>query len=251
MTLLITGAAGTIGTHLATTLTDHGIPLRMLDRRPLPRPPAGAETIQADLRDLPAVEQAAAGTSAIIHLAGITQEGPFTEMIDHNITATHHVLEAARRQHVPRVVLASSHHVTGLTPIDGPASPLAPDSFYAVSKVTTEALGYLYAHKTALTVVAIRIGSYRPQPSEPRHHATWLSPRDATTLLYNAATHPIPEPFLTIYGTSDTHETWWPRTGWDTLDYQPADRTDQHTTVEPLPDRFVGGVFAEHDLPAS
>ncbi|WP_280361301.1 NAD-dependent epimerase/dehydratase family protein [Nocardia wallacei] len=250
MTLLITGAAGTIGTHLATTLTDHGIPLRLLDRRPLPHPPHGAETIQADLRALNAVEQAAAGTSAIIHLAGITQEGSFAEMVDHNITATHHVLEAARRQHVPRVVLASSHHVTGLTRIGDPAPASAPDSFYAVSKVTAEALGHLYAHKTALTVVAIRIGSYRPQPNEPRHHATWLSPRDATTLLYNAATHPIPEPFLTIYGTSDTNEPWWPRTGWDTLNYKPADSVGPPTSHEPLTDQYMGGTFADHELPS-
>lgn len=82
----------------------------------------------------------------------------------------------------------------------------------------------------------------------PRHLA---QPRDAPTLLYNAAIQPLPQPFLTLYGTSDTPETWWPRTGWGSLDYQPADSIDHHTTPAPFPDRFVGGVFADHDLPAS
>lgn len=183
-----------------------------------------------------------------MRLAGITQEGPFADMVEHNITGTHHVLEAARRQRVPRVVLASSHHVTGLNPIDGPV-PLAPDSFYAVSKVTAEALGHLYAHKTDVQVVAVRIGSYRDHPTEPRHRATWLSPRCATALFYSAAPRPLTGPFLTVYGTSGHRESWWPRTGWDALGYQPADSADQHPGSGPLADRFMGGAFADDDLP--
>jgi uronate dehydrogenase len=249
MTLLITGASGTIGSCLAADLAAQGIPLRLLDRRPPDtEAPVGTEFVQADLRDQAAVHEAAAGCSAIIHLAGLTQEGPFAEMIEHNITGTHHVLEAARRQHVPRVVLASSHHVTGLNPIGTP-QPAAPDSFYAVSKVTAEALGHLYAHKTAMRVVAVRIGSYRTHPTEPRHQATWLSPHDATNLFYAAATRPLTVRFLTVYGTSGTTESWWPRTGWDTLGYQPVDHTAQHPDTGPLTDRLTGGALADHDLP--
>jgi uronate dehydrogenase len=250
MTLLITGAAGTIGTRLAADLAAHGVPLRLLDQRPpVGGPPPGAEFVQADLRDLEAVEKATTGTSAVVHLAGITQEGPFAEMVEHNITGTHHVLEAARRGRVLRVVLASSHHVTGLNLVGAPTAPLAPDSFYAVTKVTTEALGHLYAHKTTMQVVAVRIGSYRARPDEPRHRATWLSPRDATALLYTAATSPLTSPFLTVYGTSSNSESWWPRTGWDALGYQPVDSAEQHPEPGPLTDRFMGGAFADDELP--
>ncbi|MFZ3475855.1 NAD-dependent epimerase/dehydratase family protein [Streptomyces sp. 4.24] len=253
MRLLITGAGGAIGMRLAADLAAGGVPLRLLDYRlPQASLPAGAEFVQADLRDQGAVEKATAGISAVIHLAGVTQEAPFPQMVEHNITGTHHVLEAARRHRVPRVVLASSHHVTGLNPTGGQPqkAPLAPDSFYAVSKVTMEALGHLYAHKSGIEVVAVRIGSYRTRPSEPRHRATWLSPRDATTLLYAAATRPLPSPFLTVYGTSANSERWWPRTGWDTLGYQPADNADQHPTTGVLTDRWMGGPFADHELPA-
>ncbi|MEV4383567.1 NAD(P)-dependent oxidoreductase [Streptosporangium sp. NPDC049644] len=251
--ILITGAGGTIGTRLAADLAKEGVRLRLLDRRPQAGgPPAGTEFVQVDLRDQDAVSQAAAGMSAIIHLAGITQEGLFSEMVEHNITGTHHVLEAARRQRVPRVVLASSHHVTGMNVVgDRPEqASLAPDSFYAVSKITMEALGSLYAHKGGVEVVVVRIGSYRTTPSEPRHRATWLSPRDATALLYAAATRPLPSPFLTLYGTSDTAERWWPRTGWDAIGYQPVDTVDQQPGTGPLVDRFTGGAFADAELPA-
>ncbi|WP_329562076.1 NAD-dependent epimerase/dehydratase family protein [Kitasatospora sp. NBC_01266] len=249
--LLVTGASGAIGTRLATDLTAQGVRLRLLDRRtPAVRPPAGAEFVQAHLRDQDAVDKAAVGACAIIHLAGSSQEGPFADMVEHNITGTHHVLEAARRQRVPRVVLASSHHVTGLNPASGPEdAPLAPDSFYAVSKVTMEALGYLYAHKGGMEVVAVRIGSCRPRPSEPRHRVTWLSPRDATILLYAAATRPLTSRFLTLYGTSGNAERWWPRTGWGTLGYQAADSADRHPDPGPLTDRWTGGAFADHQLP--
>ncbi|GIH67844.1 NAD-dependent epimerase/dehydratase family protein [Sphaerimonospora thailandensis] len=249
MALLITGAAGAIGARLAADLAACGIPLRLLDlRAPADAPPTGTEFVQADLYDQVAVEKAAAGMSAVVHLAGITREGPFAEMAKHNIIGTHHVLEAARRQRVPRVVLASSHHVTGMNPVGVPTS-LAPDSFYAVSKVTIEALGHLYAHKTGMEIVVIRIGSYRARPIEPRHRATWLSPRDATTLLHAAATRPLPSRFLTVYGTSGNTESWWPRTGWDTLGYQPIDNADQHPSSGPLTDQFTGGSFADHELP--
>ncbi len=152
MRLLLTGAAGSIGTRgwrpiwpkqeavvrwrRSVRAVSLGIPLRLLDRRACAvELPAGAEFVQADLRDLDAVEKASTGVSAVAHLAGITQEGPFPELVEHNVTGTHHVLEAARRQRVRRVVLASSHHVTGLNPVGAPTAPLAPDSFYAVSKV--------------------------------------------------------------------------------------------------------------------
>ncbi|GIM86708.1 NAD-dependent epimerase/dehydratase family protein [Salinispora arenicola] len=251
MRLLITGAAGTIGTRLAADLAAQGMLLRLLDRRACAvELPVAAEFVQADLRDLDAVEKASTGVAAVVHLAGITQEGPFPAMVEHNVTGTHHVLEAARRQRVRRVVLASSHHVTGLNPVGAPTAPLAPDSFYAVSKVTAEALGHLYAHKTTMQVVAVRIGSYRDHPTEPRHRATWLSPRDATALLYAAATRPLTSPFLTVYGTSDNRDSWWPRTGWDALGYQPADSADRLCPgLGPLADRWMGGAFTNADLP--
>jgi uronate dehydrogenase len=252
VTVVITGAAGTIGTALAAALTDEAIPIRLLDIRPHHHAPANTQTLRVDLRDLPATIKATVGASVLIHLAGITEEAPFPEICEHNILGTYHVLEAARRHHIPRVVLASSHHTIGFTPISHQittTSATAPDSFYAVSKITGEALGSLYAHKHHLTVVAIRIGSVRPTPTEPRHTATWLSPRDSVTLLRSAATQPLTQPFLTVYGTSDNPWRWWPRDGWDQLDYHPTDRADDHPTLGPLTDHWHGGTYPTNPSP--
>ena len=69
MRLLITGAAGTIGTRLAADLAAQGMLLRLLDRRACAvELPVAAEFVQADLRDLDAVEKASTGVSTVVHL---------------------------------------------------------------------------------------------------------------------------------------------------------------------------------------
>jgi uronate dehydrogenase len=248
MTWLITGASGTIGTGLTRSFTQAGVPLRLLDLRLPSALPPGAEFVEADLRDPGAVSEAAVGVNAVIHLGGITHEAPFPQIAEHNITGTFNVMEAARAHCVPRVVLASSHHAAGRHPVtfaQDEATTMAPDSFYGVSKITIEALGFLYAHKHPMTVVALRIGSYRERPTEPRHRATWISPRDAASLVTAAATRPLPCPYLTVYATSDNSQQWWPRNGWDDLGYHPQDSADHHRIDGPLTDPWQGGTFAE------
>ncbi|MGH3719439.1 MAG: NAD-dependent epimerase/dehydratase family protein [Pseudonocardiaceae bacterium] len=171
MLITVTGGSGTIGTALSAALAAERIPVRSVDLRPPSPPVRGVEFVHTDLRDLPATVDATRGSGVLIHLAVITT---FPEVSEHNITATHHVLEAARRNRIPRVVLASSHHTIGLTPLGQtvtPTTPNRPDSFYAISKITCESLGRLYAHKHGLTVIALCIGSFRPVPTEPRHLA--------------------------------------------------------------------------------
>ncbi|MGH3937782.1 MAG: NAD-dependent epimerase/dehydratase family protein [Pseudonocardiaceae bacterium] len=247
MLVTITGGSGTIGTALAIALAADHTPVRSLDLRPPSPPLQGVDFVRIDLPDLSATVDATRGSSVLIHLAAITTNAAFPEVCEHNITATYHVLEAARRNHISRVVLASSHHTIGLTPIGERVTsktPNRPDSCYAVSKITGEALGSLYAHKHSLTIIALRIGSFHPVPTEPRHAATWLSVRDGVTLLRAAATAPIPERFLTVYGTSDNPQRWWPRDGWDQLGYHPTDTAAAHELPTPITDRWHGGSYA-------
>ncbi|MDJ0385965.1 NAD-dependent epimerase/dehydratase family protein [Streptomyces sp. G-G2] len=87
--------------------------LILLDRVPL-RPEAENEDAHTvDLRDAAAVESALAGADRVLHLGGVPDEAPLADLLGANVLGTDHVLEAARRTGIERVVLASSNRVTG------------------------------------------------------------------------------------------------------------------------------------------
>lgn len=79
------------------------------------------------------------------------------------------------------MVPAGSNLMTGFYPtqhLTGPQEPVHPDGLYGVNKVAVEALGRLYADKCGPSAAFLRIGSFEQAPTEPRHLATWPSPRD-------------------------------------------------------------------------
>lgn len=126
----------------------------------------------------------------------------------------------------------------------GPNDPIAPDSFYAVGKTTDEALGAHYATKYGLEVVVIRIGSFLPRPTEPRHGFTWLSHDDGSALLVAAATHPLDSPFLMVFGMSRNRGNVWTPAGWSALDYAPHDDASRWD-VAGKEYHWQGGAYAE------
>ena len=191
--VLVTGAAGRLGTLLRQGLRGRVGVLRLLDIASLGTAQPGEELRTTDVRDLAAMTRAAADVDAVVHLAGIPDEDTFEHILDVNMVGTYHAFEAARRQHCQRVVLASSAHVTGFYPTSqriGPEVPPRPDSFYGVSKAFGENLGRLYADKHGLEVVCVRIGTLADCPTAPRHLSTWLSPRDAVELFYRCLVAP-------------------------------------------------------------
>lgn len=247
MKAVITGAAGAIGSVLADGFARQGLGLRLLDIRTPGHVPAGAVFRTVDLRDIDAVVEATPKTDVVLHLGGLSSEGTFAQVCEHNMLTTYNVLEAARRNSVRRVVLASSHHAVGFHEVGerlGPASPAAPDTFYAVSKLTGEALGSLYADKFGLEVVAVRIGSFREHPHEARHAATWLSHTDGTRLFHAAMTARLRRRYLMVYGVSDNSLCWWPRDGWEELGHHPRDCAGLGA-LPPLRDRWQGGSYPE------
>ena len=114
--VLLTGAAGRIGTWLRGGLPERGWGMRCLDVVPVTDVRPGEEHVVADVTDLAAVVDAAEGASAVVHMAGISGESTWPAISHSNIEGTYCVLEAARRAGVQRVVLASSNHATGYTP---------------------------------------------------------------------------------------------------------------------------------------
>ncbi|MDP5182853.1 NAD(P)-dependent oxidoreductase [Blastococcus sp. BMG 814] len=263
--VLVTGAAGRIGTVLRGGLPERGWAVRSLDVVAVPEPRPGEEHLVADATDLAAMTGAARGASAVVHLAGISGESTWAAISHANIEGTYCALEAARQAGVPRVVLASSNHASGWTerPDDGllreEDAPPRPDTYYGVSKVAMEALGSLYADRYGLDVVCLRIGSAFAEPTTTRQLSTWLSPSDTVALVDAALRAPSPG-FRVVWGVSDNARRWWDLSAAEALGYRSTDDAEGYAAAlvaahgEPdLADpvhRRVGGEYTTADFDA-
>ena len=239
--VLVTGAAGRIGTWLRGGLPERGWPVRCLDVVPAADVRPGEEHIVADAADLGAMLEATDGASAVVHLAGIPTESTWPAILRSQIETTYCALESARRAGVSRVVLASSNHATGFTPRpDGGLlrevdAPHRPDTYYGVAKATMEALGSLYADRYGLDVVCLRIGSAFAEPTTTRMLSTWLSPADTVSLVDAALRAPSPG-FVVAWGVSNNTRNWWDLTAARALGYEPAD--DAEVYAEALIEQY-------------
>jgi len=207
--VLVTGAAGTIGSMLRRSLVRRGRHLRLLDtaaQDPL-APGEDADLIVGSFLDAAVMADACRDAVAVVHLGGLsTNDFEWDEYLDVNINGTRVVLEAARVAGVPRVIYASSNHAVGFHPIaDEAVAPdylfPRPDSLYGVSKVAGESLCSLYHDRYGLDVVCLRIGSYRERPADIRQLWSWLSPGDCTRLFEAAMTIQRPG-FRVVWGVS-------------------------------------------------
>jgi uronate dehydrogenase len=227
--VLLTGAAGKVGSCLRAGLRDGLRELRLSDVGPV-EPVAPSETsAPADLRDFAAVARAVEGVEAVVHLGAVPDEAPFDELAGPNLHGVYHVFEAARRSGVRRVVFASSNHATGFYPtaqrLTG-AEPVRPDGLYGASKAYGEALGHMYADRFGLEVISVRIGSMTGgEPTEPRHLSTWLSPGDAVRLFTACLTAPSVD-YAVVYGASANTRSWWDLGPGQALGYEPVDNAE-------------------------
>lgn len=252
--VLITGAAGTIGTALRAGFAGVYRPLRLSDIRPIAGVTPDEEAVPADLTDLASLEALMEGVDCIVHLGGVPREGPWEAILENNIRGTYNVFEAARAAGVKRIVFASSNHVIGFYRAAGTVGieePARPDSRYGVSKAFGEALGRLYADKHGLSVACLRIGSFRPRPEHPRQLATWVSPRDLTQLVRRCIDHPDFH-YLVLYGVSNNTRSRWLNPHASAIGYAPQDNAEDYASaLAPAPSedasdpaaRFHGGEF--------
>ena len=172
-TVLVTGGAGFIGSHLVDALRRRN-EVRVLDNLSSgdrERVPADVELIVGDIRDDETVREAAAGVDVIFHEAAqvsvaASMEEPL-ETHAANATGTLHVLEAARQADAT-VVLASSAAVYGdpeSVPIDE-SHPTNPKSPYGQSKLAAEQYAQLYSECYDVETVGLRyFNVYGPRQS--------------------------------------------------------------------------------------
>ncbi|MBM9505639.1 NAD-dependent epimerase/dehydratase family protein [Actinacidiphila acididurans] len=228
-TVLLTGAAGGLGTLMRGLLPSYGYDLRLFDMRPVEGAP---DAITADLADTQTLRAAVRGVDAILHLAGISLESNFDKILRANIEGTYNLYEAARAEGVRRVVFASSNHAVGYTPRpqgDDPLIPITtprrPDTFYGLSKCFGEDLAQLYADRHGIDTVSVRIGSCFPEPTTVRMLSVWLSPADGARLFHAALTAPV-SGHTVVYGSSANTRLWWDLTPARALGYSPQDDSE-------------------------
>ena len=109
--VLLTGAAGRVGTYLRERLVDK-YQLSGTDRIPVD----GFDSMTADLTNFAAILPAMEGKDTVVHLAAEPRHPPdiwWDLLLPDNIIATANVFEASRRGGVKRVIFFSSMHVTG------------------------------------------------------------------------------------------------------------------------------------------
>ncbi|HEU5271370.1 MAG TPA: NAD(P)-dependent oxidoreductase [Jatrophihabitans sp.] len=114
MTVLVTGAAGRVGSRLVPRLLRLFGEIRILVRDPARAEPLvalGAEPVVGDLTDPGCLEQAVKGAHAVVHLATVFRPGPEIEAV--NVTGTAALAQAALAAGTERFVYVSTNQVYG------------------------------------------------------------------------------------------------------------------------------------------
>lgn len=177
--VLITGAAGRLGSVLSRGLADR-YELRLTD---LPDAglaelsPYGA-TFEADLTDLDAAKDLCTGIDTVVHLAATPDPAAtWTTLLPANIVATYNVMTAAVHARCRRVVYASSIHAVSGYPPDvqvKTTESVNPGDLYGVTKCFGEALGRYVAEQEGVSVIAVRIGAAQPAALMRDESYAWL-----------------------------------------------------------------------------
>lgn len=158
--VLITGSAGNIGRTVSKRLRERGHFIRGFDVKPTENVD---ESIVGSIQEAPALDAAAESVDTLIHLAAETNERDFmTRLLPNNFIGVYHVMEAARKNKVHRVILASSIHVMyGLWDFkkiirieDG----VSPTNHYGIGKIFSEQIGLMYSMNHGISVIGVRLG---------------------------------------------------------------------------------------------
>lgn len=259
-TVLLTGAAGGVGTRLRTLLKGVYPNLILSDLKAPADLRPDEKFIACDLADMAQVEKMVEGVDGIIHLGGVSVEQPWEPILQANIIGGYNLYEAAYRKGVERVVFASSNHAVGFFRRHrkiGTEVTLRPDTRYGVSKAFGEAMGAFYADKFGLKVTCLRIGNVADKPVDHRRLAVWLHPDDLVQLIRIGLEHPDVH-FEVFYGASNNARAWWDNDAAYRFGYRPVGKAEdfadyavaEHAKMPPDPigDQFHGGPFCSTEF---
>jgi UDP-glucose 4-epimerase len=168
MKVLVTGATGFIGSHVAVCLARAGH-LVLATGRNAQKVPAlghvqGISLARLDLADRKEWKQQLAGCEALVHVAlGWGDDGPM--MLENDTAASVALFEAARAAGVKRVVVTSSTAANGeMRALNSEDQAPRPMDFYGATKAATEMYARAYAQK-GLQIQVIRPGYIFGEPA--------------------------------------------------------------------------------------
>ena len=259
--VLVTGAAGGIGTHLRRLLPPIYPDLVLSDLKKPANLGANEKFMAADLANALEVEKICQGVEGIVHLGGVSGEAPWDAIHNANIVGCYNLFEAARKAGVKRIIFASSNHAVGFYPrstkIGTKAIP-RPDSRYGLSKLFGEGLGSLYAYKHGIGVTSLRIGNVNEEPLDPRRLSIWVKPEDLVQLIRIGLERPGLV-YEVMYGVSDNERSFYDNTHARSLGYRPEGRSEDfaakvvaaHPPAKDEPSEFYqGGTFCGEEYSA-
>ncbi|MGH1482240.1 MAG: NAD-dependent epimerase/dehydratase family protein [Geminicoccales bacterium] len=262
-TLVLTGAAGRLGSYLREPLTrlcGELVSSDIVDDIGNLYP--GERYQKADLANYDDIHALLEGADMVVHFGAIGDEAPFEILLGPNFVGAYNVWEAAFRHGLRRVVYASSIHAVGMhkrQDFIGTDAPHRPDTFYGLAKCFAEDLASLYWDKRGLESVCMRILSCA-QVTNARALGTWLSYDDMIQMVIRAIETPTTG-FSVVYGVSNNDRTPVDNSKASFLGYRPKDNAEQFVkeilAEAPEPDTsdpaqmHHGGPFAAVELGSS
>ena len=158
--VLITGASGFVGSHLAESLARQKVKVKMLvretSRLPFKLSP-GMELCYGDVTDFESVRKAVKGVKVVYHLAGILRGSNFARLEQVNAEGTRHVCLAAEAEGgIRRLIYISSLSAAGPSRTGmemDETSPCRPACSYGETKLMGEQIALSYRNKFPVTVL--------------------------------------------------------------------------------------------------
>ena len=208
--VLITGAAGTVGTTLWQAWEQKDVyKLTLMDINPIQG--SSSRVVESDIRNYAAMKELCQGQDVLVHLAYVRQDnlGIETGQVS-DIGASMYLFEAARECGVQKIVYASTNHVSGWNeklstpPRFSTGDQFRPDGWYGAMKGMAEIAGRYLVDAHNMRFISIRIGSFNGtyEPNGIRHCSTLLTPRDCAQLFGLAVDYDGPVKYLITYGRS-------------------------------------------------